>query len=116
MADLFDHQPNLPSLPFMKDDLHPIMFRGLSKRSNSSRSALSPRKRDSPLGNLLYLLFGQMPLHLHPIGLVDPAARVHERFGKIPVVGEKKKTFRIIIETADRIDPLPHIRDEVHHR
>src|SRR5436190_1853236 len=51
--------------------------------------------------------------HLHVIRLHRSMLRMRDLEREVAVVGEQQQSFRLIVETADRIDALAHAFDEI---
>ena len=51
--------------------------------------------------------------HLHQIRLLDAEARVHQLERQVAVVGQEQQAFAVLVEPADGVDALRHMRHEI---
>src|SRR6516164_5305043 len=51
--------------------------------------------------------------HLDQVGFLDTKARMHELVGQLAVVGQEEQPFAGLIQTANGVDALVDLRDEL---
>ena len=49
------------------------------------------------------------------VGLLDPVPRMSQAVGQLAVVGQNHQPHAVLIEPADRVDPLRHLGQQVDH-
>lgn len=119
VADRVAHVAHLAGAPLVQGDRHeglvlPRAETRVEQAHDGGRRA-PPRDGHAPPEPSQRVFVGHAP-HARVILPLDLVLRVQEALHEPAVVREEQQAFRVVVETADRVDVLPHVRQQVEHR
>lgn len=109
---LGQHPANLAILPLGQHDANPRAVPLFFQFADVLRFHFSIRKPD-PGRQLLQIGHAGVTGHQGFIGFFDADARVHQLMGQVAVVGHQQQTFAGLVQSADSIDPLGHVGNQI---
>jgi len=111
MADRIEHVAHLPVAAFRDHDLDDrfrttLAFHGLAEGDAGFKRLLAVQH--DTFAQTLELVIIRDAEHTHVVRALELMARMRHHLGEVAVVGEQQQTFRVVVESADRIEISLH--------
>jgi hypothetical protein len=118
VADGVAHVANLPGAPFMeRDGEQRLVLAGAQAgvhQAHDGRCGPAPFDRHAAAQAVERAFVGHAA-HAGVVLALDLVARVQEVRRQLAVVREQEQALRVVVEPADRVDVLAHLRQQVEH-
>lgn len=112
VSKLGKHAANFTVFPFGQDYLDPLTVTLGFQHFDMARAGFAVAEPNA-FGEFGKAFRGGLSGHLDFVGFFDSVAWVRQFESKVTIVGQKQESFAFFVETADRIDPLGHMLDQI---